>query len=78
VKTIEEDLARRDFTINAMAFDGEKIIDPYGGQEDIKRKKIRFVGNAGDRIKEDALRILRAYRFGAKFKFDIVDGDIMY
>lgn len=77
VKTIEEDLARRDFTINAMAFDGEKIIDPYGGQEDIQKKKIRFVGNAADRIKEDALRILRAYRFAAKFKFDLVDEDVM-
>lgn len=65
-ETIEEDLARRDFTINAMAYDGKRLIDPYGGEADLKDKTIRFVGNARDRIREDALRALRACRFAAK------------
>jgi len=64
-KTIEEDLARRDFTINSMAMDPftGKIIDPFDGRKDLKGKKIKFVGNPFERIKEDPLRILRACRF---------------
>lgn len=77
VKTIEEDLARRDFTINAMAFDGKDYIDPFGGKADLIKWVIRFVGNAKDRIAEDWLRVLRAYRFAARFKFDIVDEEMM-
>lgn len=77
VKTIEEDLARRDFTINAMAFDGEKVIDPFGGMEDLEKGIVRFVGKAEDRIAEDKLRILRAYRFSAKLKFAIKDEEVM-
>ncbi len=67
---LEEDLARRDFTINAMAL-GPKgnIIDPFGGQEDLCRKQIRCVGNADARFQEDALRMLRAVRFGARLGF---------
>lgn len=69
---IEEDLARRDFTINAIGLstDGE-IIDPYQGQEDIKNKLIRCVGNPDQRFKEDALRLFRAIRFSAQLEFDI-------
>lgn len=71
-KDIIQDLSRRDFTINAMAlsYTGE-LIDPFGGMQDIKRKIIRFVGNAEHRILEDPLRILRAFRFAARFGFKI-------
>jgi len=69
--TILEDLARRDFTINAIARDVQsgEILDPFGGQEDIKNGKIKAVGNAYDRFKEDALRILRALRFSIVLGF---------
>lgn len=69
-KTIHEDLARRDLTINSMAFcpyTGE-LIDPYNGKEDLKNKVIRFTGNPYDRINEDPCRILRACRFLAKIQ----------
>lgn len=67
-----EDLARRDFTINAMAYnDNEGLIDPYSGLEDIERKVIRCVGKASDRFNEDALRILRALRFACQLDFNI-------
>ena len=72
VKTIEEDLARRDFTINSMAYNKQTgIVDLYGGQQDIKRKVIRFVGKPKLRIEEDALRILRAFRFISKLGFNL-------
>jgi putative nucleotidyltransferase with HDIG domain len=67
-ETLEEDLGRRDFTINAMAFcpyTGE-LIDPYNGMIDVERKVIKFVGNPKDRIYEDPCRIIRACRFLAK------------
>lgn len=70
-KTIEEDLSRRDFTINAMAMDNETIIDPFGGQKDLEDGIIRAVGDADKRIEEDALRMMRAVRFAAKFGFKI-------
>jgi len=73
VDSLEDDLARRDFTINAMAYDWTTVIDLFGGQDDIKKWIIRFVGKAEDRIAEDGLRVLRAYRFAARFKFQIVD-----
>jgi len=68
---IEDDLKRRDFTINAMAYDPHKghLIDLYKGQEDIKDKIIRSVGNPEDRFNEDALRILRAIRFSTQLDF---------
>ncbi len=68
-----EDLARRDFTINALALDDSKghLIDPYEGQKDIKDKLIRAVGNASERFNEDALRMLRAVRFVAELGFGI-------
>jgi tRNA nucleotidyltransferase (CCA-adding enzyme) len=68
-KTLEEDLARRDFTINAIAYDGKKIIDPYHGQKDLKEKIIRCVGDPDKRFAEDALRLLRAIRFASQLGF---------
>ncbi|HAM95800.1 MAG: hypothetical protein UX53_C0039G0001 [Candidatus Azambacteria bacterium GW2011_GWB2_46_37] len=68
---LEDDLGRRDFTINAMASDGEKIIDPFGGQNDLKNKLIKTVGSPEDRFNEDALRMLRAPRFAVQLGFDI-------
>ncbi len=71
-KTIEEDLARRDFTINAIAIGKDnKIIDPYSGQKDLKNKTIRAVGNPEERFNEDALRMMRAVRFASVFGFSI-------
>lgn len=72
-KTIDEDLARRDFTINAIAYDGEKLIDPYGGQKDLKAKLIRAVGDQSKRFQEDALRLIRAVRFASELGFLIED-----
>ena len=69
--TIEEDLARRDFTINAMAYGEGKLIDPFGGQQDLARRQIRTVGRPEERFQEDALRILRALRFAAVLGFSI-------
>lgn len=68
---IEEDLARRDFTINAIALSGDKIVDPYHGQDDINDKLIRTVGNPNDRFQEDALRLIRAIRIATELEFDI-------
>ena len=70
-----EDLRRRDFTINAMAYNEEEgLIDPFNGMEDIKYKKISCVGRAEDRFGEDALRILRAIRFATQLEFTIMPG----
>ena len=67
VDDLAEDLARRDFTINAMAYaPGEGIIDLYGGRRDLAAGIVRCVGTPADRFAEDALRILRALRFSAK------------
>lgn len=69
---IEEDLARRDFTINALALSAdETIIDPFGGQEDIKNGIIQAVGDPNQRFKEDALRLMRAIRIAAQLEFEI-------
>ena len=71
-KTIEEDLARRDFTINAIAIDQRiKIIDPFNGQKDLENKMIRTVGKAEERFSEDALRMMRAARFATTLGFEI-------
>lgn len=68
--SLDKDLARRDFTMNAMAYNEEEgLIDLYGGLEDIKQRRIRAVGCALDRFREDALRMLRAYRFASQLKF---------
>ena len=73
VNTVEDDLSRRDFTINAIAYDPVSMlfIDPFNGKTDINNKIIRTVGNAKDRFMEDPLRILRALRFAIKFGFII-------
>lgn len=72
VSHIEEDLSRRDFTINALAFHPERgILDPFNGKEDIEKKRIRCVGDANVRFAEDALRILRALRFASELTFSI-------
>lgn len=70
VSTLREDLLRRDFTINAMAYN-KRIYDYYGGREDLANKIIRAVGNANERFREDALRILRALRFSSVLGFTI-------
>lgn len=72
VKDVREDLARRDFTINAMALgaDGE-LVDPFGGRDDLREGVVRCVGDAEERFAEDALRMLRAVRFAAEFGFAI-------
>lgn len=71
-KTIEEDLARRDFTINAIAASSNlKLIDPFSGQADLKNKIIKAVGDPKERFNEDALRMMRAVRFAAVLNFKI-------
>src|SRR3989339_576106 len=80
-KTVEDDLSRRDFTINAIALDpsglslldpkGRESIDPYNGQKDIRAKLIRCVGNSNERFNEDALRLMRAVRFAMELNFNI-------
>ncbi|MDP1721852.1 MAG: CCA tRNA nucleotidyltransferase [Candidatus Gottesmanbacteria bacterium] len=74
--TIEEDLARRDFTINAIASDGQKLIDPYDGQKDLHTKIIRSVGDPKDRFAEDALRMMRAVRLAAELGFSIEESTL--
>jgi tRNA nucleotidyltransferase/poly(A) polymerase len=70
---IEEDLKRRDFTINSIAFDitTQKYIDPFGGQKDIQKKIIRTIGKPEERLKEDVSRILRAIRLACSLNFKI-------
>ena len=71
---LSEDLMRRDFTINAMAYNPQRgLTDLYGGKDDLKNGIIRCVGDPEERFKEDALRILRAVRFGAQLNFSIED-----
>lgn len=70
-KTLQEDLARRDFTINAMALKVPSIIDPFGGQKDLDAKLIRAVGDPNERFEEDALRMMRAVRIAAELGFII-------
>lgn len=72
VPDVREDLARRDFTINAMAYnEKEGLVDPFGGQADLQSGILRAVGVPHQRFTEDALRILRLYRFAARFGFSI-------
>ena len=71
-KNLSEDLKRRDFTVNSLCIDNKgEIIDIFGGIEDIKSKTLKAIGNAEERFKEDALRILRALRFASVLGFDI-------
>ena len=77
VEDIKEDLARRDFSINAMAYNEvDGIVDLYNGQKDIENKIINFVGNAEERIIEDPLRILRAFRFMSRLNFSLSENTI--
>ena len=77
VDDIRNDLARRDFTINAMAYNQkEGIIDLYNGQKDIENRIINFVGKAEERIIEDPLRVLRAFRFMSRLKFSLSENTI--
>ncbi len=72
IRSLEDDLARRDFTINAMAMTPEgTIIDPFGGRSDLTGRYLRAVGSAEERFKEDPLRMLRAIRFACQLGFDI-------
>lgn len=74
IADLKSDLSRRDFTINALAYNNEsQLIDMFNGLDDIRNQMIRCVGNADERFKEDALRILRALRFAATLGFDIED-----
>ncbi len=73
-KTLEEDLSRRDFAMNALALDiNNNLLDPFNGQEDIDKKLIRAVGDPTERFDEDALRMMRAVRFAAELNFTIED-----
>ncbi len=73
-KNIRDDLSRRDFTCNAIAYNPRVgIVDPFGGRADIKSKTLRCVGTAEERFREDSLRILRALRFASVLGFDIED-----
>jgi len=75
VRDLREDLARRDFTVNAMAWSPRRgLCDPFGGQADLKRGLLRAVGDPVKRFREDALRILRGLRFAARFGFRIEAG----
>ena len=77
VDDIKNDLARRDFTINAMAYNQkEGIIDLYNGQKDIENRIINFVGKAEERIIEDPLRVLRAFRFMSRLKFSLSENTV--
>src|ERR671929_289109 len=71
--SLDDDLARRDYTINAIAYSPsrDEVRDPYGGQKDIEGKLIRAVGDPRQRMREDRLRALRAIRFASRFAFDI-------
>lgn len=72
IRSLDEDLKRRDFTVNAMALDTEgNVIDLFGGQSDLQKGVIRCVGEPSERFREDALRILRALRFASKLNFTI-------
>ena len=72
VRSLAEDLVRRDFTINAMAMDESgAVTDLFGGREDLSRRVIRCVGEPETRFREDALRMLRAYRFAAQLGFSL-------
>lgn len=70
-RSLEKDLARRDFTVNAMAWRPEGFVDLFGGQEDLQKKRLCCVGTPGRRFEEDALRMLRGLRFAAQLGFQL-------
>ncbi|MGT2935552.1 CCA tRNA nucleotidyltransferase [Streptococcus castoreus] len=72
VRSLEEDLKRRDFTVNALALDDNgQVIDKFTGLKDLEQKRLRAVGSAQERFEEDALRIMRGFRFAASLDFEI-------
>jgi poly(A) polymerase len=71
VSELDEDLSRRDFTVNAIALAGDDVIDPFGGRDDLAARIIRAVGNARERFAEDPLRMLRAARLSAQLGFEV-------
>ena len=73
-KSLTEDLKRRDFTINAMAYNASGLVDEFGGLDDIEKAVIRCVGDPKERFSEDALRMMRAVRFSAQLGYDIEEG----
>ncbi len=77
-ESIEEDLSRRDFTINALAYDPleDELVDLFGGVEDFERGVVRAVGDAAERFREDGLRPLRAVRLAARFDFEVDAGTL--
>ncbi len=76
-RNIEDDLSRRDFTVNALAYNEKKgLLDLFGGKDDLKNKIIRAVGDPEKRFTEDALRIMRAFRFSAQLGFDIEENTL--
>ena len=70
-KDIGQDLARRDFAINAMAYNGNTLLDPFGGQIDLQKRVLKCVGRARERFREDGLRIMRALRFASVYDLSI-------
>ena len=77
-RKLEGDLSRRDFTVNAMAWNGETgLVDLFGGQADLQRAILRTVGDPDTRFSEDALRILRLFRFSAQLNFDIEENTLL-
>ena len=76
-RNIEDDLARRDFTVNAMAYNDKRgLVDLFGGKDDLERQIIRAVGEPERRFTEDALRIMRAFRFSSKLGFEIEENTL--
>lgn len=72
VEQVEDDLSRRDFTINALAYNEQRgIVDLFNGQDDIKTRTLRFIGDPEQRVKEDGLRIMRAFRFASTKNFHL-------
>ena len=77
-RSLEEDLSRRDFTVNALAYDGDDtVVDLFGGVDDIKKRLIRAIGDPYERFNEDALRILRAARFSSVLGFEIEENTFL-
>ena len=76
IRNVKDDVDRRDFTINGLLYNGSDIIDYVGGLSDLNNKKIRAIGNADDRFKDDALRMMRCIRFSCQLGFNIVKSTI--
>lgn len=77
ISDVNEDLKRRDFTVNAICYDGEKVIDLFDGVSDCNKRILRCIGNPNERFNDDALRILRAIRFVSQYDFELDDATKM-